>query len=244
MSAATIVFARDDLSIPGSKEMTRREAGRVADAESNFFNLLRNSNPDVIVLDLSRNPASGVTTILKIRQQNSTPILVVCDLDHPSTREFRIAGAAECIPTPIDILDLNLALQKIIKITRPNGRRQSDSPDAFTFAGFAFYPHRNLLAVANGATLGLTTSESRLLAHFVSHPWQLCLRSEITGVLYGSDRTAGDRAIDVVVNRLRHKLVTLRGAAAHGLIKTEFRRGYIWVSAVSTAEDPYDAAAA
>lgn len=66
MSAATIVFARDDLSIPGSKEMTRREAGRVADAESNFFNLLRNSNPDVIVLDLSRNPASGVTTILKI----------------------------------------------------------------------------------------------------------------------------------------------------------------------------------
>jgi len=243
MSAATIVFAREDLSIPGAAEMTRREAVQVPGAESKFFDLLRNSNPDVIVLDLSRHPAAGVDTILKIRQQSSIPILVVCDPRHPSAQEFRIAGAAECVPTPVDILVLNAALQQIIGITRRD-RRRSDGPAAFTFAGFAFDPHRNLLAVANGATLGLTTSESRLLLHFVSHPWQLCPRSEIAGVLYGGDRAAGDRAADIVINRLRHKLVALRGAAAQALIKTELRRGYILVAAVSMADEHHDTGAA
>ena len=79
--------------------------------------------------------------------------------------------------------------------------------------------------------------ESRLLRHFVSHPWRLCSRAEIAGALYGEDRVTGDRAIDVVINRLRHKLVALRGAAAQALIKTEFRRGYLLVAGVSTASE-------
>lgn len=237
MSAATVVFARDDLSIPGSAELEQGDHGEAAYIETHFFSLLRQSNPDVIVLDLSRFPGKGVGTILKIRQRSLIPILVVCDPQDSAVEEFRIAGAAGCIPTPIDILVLNRALQQIIKVTRPNLRQSGNAPGAFAFAGFTFYPHRDLLAVASGATLSLTSSESRLLLHFVSHPWRLCPRLEIAGVLYGDDRAASDRAIDVVINRLRHKLVALRGAAAQALIKTEFRRGYSLVAGVSTASD-------
>jgi two-component system OmpR family response regulator len=232
MSAATVVFAREDLSIPGQSDHSK-----VVDSEAHFFNLLRSSNPDVIVLDVSRFPPKGVGTILKIRQQSLVPILVVCDPHDAAAQEFRIAGAADCIASPIDILALNRALQDIIRVTRPNRRQTGNAPSAFAFAGFTFYPHRNLLTVATGATLGLTSSESRLLLHFVSHPWRLCPRTEIFEVLYGDDRTASDRAIDVVINRLRHKLVALRGAAAQALIKTEFRRGYLFVAGVSTASE-------
>jgi two-component system OmpR family response regulator len=235
MNAVTIVFAGADLSIPSAAEMPLGRDGEAStDTETHFFNLLRDSNPDAVVLDLSSLPSLGVKTILKIRQQARVPILVVCDLCHPSAREFRIAGAAGCIPTPIDILVLNDRLQRIIRANRRVSGQRITPVEAFSFGEFVYYPHRDQLAVANGATTGLTTSESRLLLHFMSRPWRLCPREEIAEVLYGGDWPKGDRAIDIVVTRLRRKLVVLGGTAARALIKTEFRRGYLFVAGVST----------
>jgi DNA-binding response OmpR family regulator len=242
MTATTIVFAREDLSIPGAPETPPGDDGGAPDAGAHFFALVRDSNPDVIVLDLSSRPSVGVATILKIRRHCEVPILVVCDPSHPKVAEFRIAGAADCIATPIDLLDLNDRLQQIIRVTQRTPQWIA-TPNAFTFAGLTFYPYRDLLAAQNAATLTLTTSECRLLRHFVAHPWRLCPRAELAAVLYGN-RLSGDRAIDVVINRLRRKLVLLRGAAARTLIKTEFRRGYLLVAAVSTAEGGSEADAA
>ena len=234
MTAATIIFAREDLSIPGAVEPPSE---RGVAKEARFFKLLRETSPDVIVLDLSRDPTRGVAAILKIRARSPVPILAVCDLGNPSAEEFRIAGAADCIPTPIELYLLNDRLQQIIRVTRAAASRFTSGATAFVFDGITFDPYRDLLAGANDATVALTTSESRLLQHFVSRPWRLCPRAELTAVLYGSSRPAGDRAIDIIINRLCRKLALLREAGARTLIKTEFRRGYLFVAAVATAEE-------
>jgi len=52
-------------------------------------------------------------------------------------------------------------------------------------------------------------------------------------LLYGPESSVGDRAIDVVVNRLRKKLILAGGGEAEQLIKTEFRRGYLLVADVA-----------
>jgi DNA-binding response OmpR family regulator len=96
-----------------------------------------------------------------------------------------------------------------------------------------FYPGRNLLTAPASDNIDLTTSEARLLTHFVSRPWTLCTRSEIGELLYGPEHSVGDRAIDVVVNRLRKKLVLAGGIDAEQLIKTEFRRGYLLATDVA-----------
>jgi DNA-binding response OmpR family regulator len=62
----------------------------------------------------------------------------------------------------------------------------------------------------------------------------LCTRGEIAELLYGPQRGAGDRDIDVLVNRLRKKLVSVGGANAEQLIKTEFRRGYSLLAEVGS----------
>ena len=90
-----------------------------------------------------------------------------------------------------------------------------------------------MLAGENSASVDLTSSEARLLAHFLSKPWIVCTRSEIGELLYGPEHSVGDRAIDVVVNRLRKKLVSAGGAQAEQLIKTEFRRGYSLLAEVA-----------
>src|SRR5262252_10771082 len=105
-AATTIIFAREDLAIPGAAEDADPPAPNAASAEARFFDLLGRSKPDVIVLDLS-SAADGINTILKIRHRTDIPILVVCDPRHSLQDEYRIAGAAGCIAAPIDVIHLN-----------------------------------------------------------------------------------------------------------------------------------------
>jgi hypothetical protein len=50
--ASTIVIAREDFSIPDGEPGAMREVRPRTDLESQFFALVRERRPDVIVLDL------------------------------------------------------------------------------------------------------------------------------------------------------------------------------------------------
>ena len=238
-SATTILFAREDLSIPGSAEIGIPGSNQSASVQAHFFELISRSSPDVIVLDFSRAPAAGTNTILTVRRRTEIPILVVCSPEQSEIEDYRIAGAADCIAAPVDIVGLNQTIQRIVRVRGRGTPVSSRAPDNFRFGGVCFSPGRNLLTGPAGNNIDLTTSEARLLAHFVSRPWTLCTRSEIAELLYGPEHSVGDRAIDVVVNRLRKKLVLAGGIDAEQLIKTEFRHGYLLATDVTTL--PYEA---
>ena len=142
-SAATIVFAREDLSIPGARESALPSTDAV---QKNFFDLVSDGKPDVIVLDFSGAPRSGTDTILTIRQRSAAPILVVCSPAHPLTEEYRIAGAADCISPPVDILRLNQAIQKILRVTGHGGTRANKPPGKLTPGGIPQTQHNVLVA--------------------------------------------------------------------------------------------------
>ncbi len=230
MSAATtIIIARDDFSIPGGEDAIVQvdDAAR----ESRFFDLLREAKPDVVVLDLSHANGGATGMIVKIRRQSSVPILVVCEPGAECERDYRIAGAAECIASPVDVVTLNEVLQQIVRVNGQTSAPPAREAAALNFAGVTFRPHQNLIAAPGGAQIHLTTAESRLLAHFAANPWEIQTRLALAEALYGKHRPATDRAIDVVVNRLRTKLRSVGEPTQH-LIKTEFRQGYRFVSDV------------
>jgi len=242
MGASTIVVAREDLSIPGSADAGKNGAARsAADIEARFFNVVRQFNPDVVVLDLTGTPSNGTTTILKIRRRTRVPILVVCEPNDPLMREYCLVGAAESMKAPVDIMQLNQTVQHIIQLTK-NSRDSVESEPSQTqpvrFSGLTLYTHENRLTGADGSTVKLTTSENRVLIHFVNNPWILCTRDALAEALYGSRRPTSDRAVDVIVTRLRKKIAELGGPAAQRLIKTEFRRGYVFVAEVSLGAPP------
>lgn len=240
MGASTIVVAREDLSIPGA-EAGNGAACTTADVEMRFFNVVRQYNPDVVVLDLTGSQGNGIAAILKIRRRTGTPILVVCGADDPMMREYRLAGAAECMQAPVDIMQLNQTVQQIIQLSKDSGRSpvaESSQAQPIVFSGLTLLPHENLLIGPDGAAIKLTTSENRALVHFVTNPWTLCTRDSLAAALYGSLRPNSDRAVDVIVTRLRKKMGTLGGPAVQRLIKTEFRRGYMFVAEVSVGTPP------
>jgi two-component system, OmpR family, response regulator len=238
MGASTIVVAREDLSIPGAVA-TGLGAGAAADIEAQFFNVIRQHNPDVVVLDLTATEGNGIPAILKIRRRSGVPILVVCGPDDPQVREYCLAGAAECMQAPVDIMQLNQTVQQIIHLSKTSNPAVSTEPNQTQpvfFSGMTLHPHQNLLVGADGSKIKLTTSENRVLVHFVSNPLTLCTRDGLAEALYGPHRPNSDRAVDVIVTRLRKKIGALGGPAAQGLIKTEFRRGYVFVAEVSVGE--------
>ena len=236
MGASTIVVAREDLSIPGATN-ARGEAINTADLEAHFFNVLREHQPDVVVLDIRSSREEGIAAILKIRRRSAIPIVAVCAAEDPLAREYCLAGAAECMHAPIDIMALNQTAQKIIQLSKgaPPAAVAPESGlfQTVSFAGLVLYPHENLLVGSNGASAKLTTSENRVLLHFISNPWTLCTRNEIAEALYGRRRPNSDRAVDVIVTRLRKKIAVLAGPTGQRLIKTEFRRGYVFVAEVT-----------
>jgi two-component system, OmpR family, response regulator len=236
MGASTIVVAREDLSIPGAVEAANGAASLPADIEARFFNVVRQHNPDVVVLDLTASQGNGIPAIMKIRRRTGVPILVVCGPDDPQMREYCLAGAAECMQAPVDLMALNQTVQQIIQLSKSLHVAVAAEPsqtEPVCFAGLTLYPHQNLLIGPDGTTIKLTTSENRVLVHFVSNPLTLCTRDALAEALYGPHRPNSDRAVDVIVTRLRKKVGSLGGPATQGLIKTEFRRGYVFVAEVT-----------
>jgi two-component system, OmpR family, response regulator len=236
MGASTIVVARDDLSIPGAADAADGADNVPADIETRFFNVVRQHNPDVVVLDLTVSQANGIPAIIKIRRRSGVPILVVCGPDDPQMREYCLAGAAECMQAPVDLMALNQTVQQIIQLSKGLRAAASAEPsrtEPVCFAGLTLYPHQNLLIGPDGLSTKLTTSENRVLVHFVSNPLTLCTHDGLAEALYGPHRPNSDRAVDVIVTRLRKKIGSLGGTAAQGLIKTEFRRGYVFVAEVA-----------
>src|SRR6266581_3434373 len=183
MGASTIVVAREDLSIPGAADTGGDgTASNLADIETRFFDVIRQFNPDVVVLDLTGSPSNGTAAILKIRHRTGVPILVVCDPADPLMREYCLAGAAEAMPAPVDIMLLNQTVQQIIQLSKNSRDLVGSEPSQMQpvlFSGLTLHPHENRLSGTDGSTVKLTTSENRVLIHFVSNPWILCTRDAL-----------------------------------------------------------------
>jgi two-component system OmpR family response regulator len=239
MGASTIVVVREDLSIPGGVEVSNGEPSDPAELEEHFFNVLRDSKPDVVLLDATSMRGDGVAAIGRIRHRSTIPVVVVCSVDDALMRAYRLAGATECLNPPVEIVALNQLIQEIINarsLAPQTGR--ANRGQAVAFSGITFIPHEDLLVGDDGSSAKLTTSESRVLTHFLANPWTVCRRDEIAGTLYGRHLPNSDRAVDVIVTRLRKKMGTLAGAPGQRLIKTEFRRGYVFVADAAVGEWP------
>ncbi len=232
VGAATIVIARDDLSIAGGAEPAPAAKRHERDTEKAFFELVRTAQPDVIVLDCRGDASRGVDAIQKIRRRIHTPVLIICSSGDRRQHDYRIAGAADCLEGPFDILQLNHSIQHIMRLNAGLAPRPMDQSGIYQVAGLIFEPLQNTLASPE-ATVRLTTAENRLLLYFVSRRFVICSRTEIANAVYGALAAQGDRAIDVLVTRLRKKFADLRGPNTPSVIRTEFRQGYTFVGDVN-----------
>lgn len=228
--SSKIIIVREDFSVPGAVVDGSADGAGAGRPETLFFQLVQSDQPDVIVLDLCTTDGGGIGAIRKLRERCAIPVLVVCAAGDPHAMAYRLAGAVESLPAPVDIGQMNTVIQGIIRLNRTVGEMVRRQETSYQISGVTYLPEQNLLRRDDGTTVRLTTSERDLLSHFLRNFRQVCSRVEISDVLYGQHRPFTDRAVDVLVNRLRKKLNFAVGPHGTDLIRTEFRRGYVLIA--------------
>lgn len=155
---------------------------------------------DLLVLDVMMPGESGLDLARAVRARSAVPILM---LTARSETDDRIAGletgADDYLAKPFNPRELLLRVGGIL-------RRASLSPSAASdpevrFGAFAYHRGRGELKRGD-EVIRLTDRERDLLAALAERPGHTVPRSAIAG----DDAAPGDRAVDVVVTRLRRKI--------------------------------------
>ncbi|HEV3284582.1 MAG TPA: response regulator transcription factor [Solirubrobacteraceae bacterium] len=192
---------------------------QLADAGEHALELVAQSVPDAVVLDLGLPGIDGLEVCRRIRRLgNRVPILVLTARDAVADRIDGLdVGADDYMVKPFDVGELKARLRALLRRTAPD-----DDPDAPSFAELTLDPARH------GARVGenfveLTRTEYQLLELLMINPRHVLTHSFIYDRVWGYDFGPASNALRVYVGYLRRKL---EDAGARNLIHTVRGVGY------------------
>jgi len=230
---SSILVVEDDTDIRSLVgDLLKREGFDVTlaiDAGSMDASLMR-MRPDLIILDVMLPGEDGLSICRRLRQTDSTPILMLTaradEVDKVLGLEF---GADDYLTKPFGPRELIARCRALL-------RRGQGALPAATSRRFAFdrliadLDSRRVEDAEGNEALVLTSSEFDLLACFVQRPRRVLNRDQILDVLKGRAADPLDRSVDMLVSRLRRKLDSVTGETA--MISTVRNGGYLFTPVV------------
>ncbi len=187
--------------------------------------LARAHRPDLIVLDLLLPDGNGLDVCKSLRSDSDTqniPIIMVTSLGEQSDKVYGLdVGADDYMVKPVDVPELLARIRALFRRqqqTAENGNRTVLEVD-----GFVLQPE-HLSMSKDELSVQLTALEFKLLYQLASKPKDVFSRTELQELVWGGGHGNTERAVDVLVNRLRSKLDTLPGG--EDIVKTVRGIGY------------------
>ncbi|MBP1849263.1 response regulator transcription factor [Rhizobium halophytocola] len=178
---------------------------------------LRQSRPDVAVIDINLPGQSGLEIVRALRRRHdATPILILTARGATSQRvEGLDAGADDYLVKPFE-------MEELIARLRALGRRRPsmDAPTE-TLGNLTFHRGQRQLMTVAGA-IELPRRELALFECLLEHRARIVSKTMISDTLYGTGAEVEANAIELLVSRLRRKL---EGTGVH--IHTARGLGYM-----------------
>ncbi len=166
---------------------------------------LRFLQPELMVLDVMMPGESGLELMESLRRDNAeVPVLLLTARGAPEDRIAGFeAGADDYLPKPFDPKELLLRIRARLRRVLPPPPAVDAPTGPLPLGPLEFDPLRGELTGPEGV-VRLTGGEAALLTVLARKPNEVLSREEIVAALT-MDET-GERAIDVMVTRLRRKL--------------------------------------
>lgn len=198
-----ILMVEDDLQIT---ELLEQYLGRYGlemmsvDRPSVALDKLRTEQYDLVLLDLGLPEMDGLE-LCKIIKGDHPELPVVISTARHDTGDKVVAfdaGADDYIAKPYDPRELVARIQSIIKRyahLTPTSEQEIFEVDPI-----------KMEITQEGTLLDLTQAEYEIFALFLKKKHQVISREFIVGSIDAVRWESGDRSIDVIVSRLRHKI--------------------------------------
>ncbi len=209
----------------------------LAEDDVQALDLTRNSQPDLITLDINLGQGDGFEVARQIRGFSDVPIIMVTGKDDVIDRVVGLElGADDYITKPFHLRELIARVRSVLRRVRntdpaapdidASEPARSTGPDGetFHFDGLTARPDRFELTGRDAVPCELTSGEFKLLNVFVQRPKRILSREQLMDLIGGQDWAPLDRSIDNQVARLRKKIE--RDPSNPKLIKTVRGVGY------------------
>jgi two-component system phosphate regulon response regulator OmpR len=155
---------------------------------------------DLLILDVMMPGESGFDLVKSIRRSSTVPVLILTARDAAESRITGLElGADDYVVKPYEPRELSLRIANILKRTQP----APPPPPAETlrFGPFVYHVGRGELRRGD-EMIHLTDREREMMGMLAACPGETVSRI----ALAGNGAAAGERAVDVQINRLRRKI--------------------------------------
>ncbi|MEM6708662.1 MAG: response regulator [Pseudomonadota bacterium] len=163
---------------------------------------------DLVLLDIMLPGTDGLTLCRELREYNQIPTILLTALAEESDRVLGLEmGADDYVVKPFGSREL---LARIRAVLRRSGERlpvhRHQQDERYGFDGWSLTPSRRELTDPRGVLVSLTAGEFDLLLALVRHAGKVLDRDQLLELTRGRRANAYDRAVDVLLSRLRKKL--------------------------------------
>lgn len=205
----TVLIVDDDPLLQRLLEGVLHSDGYRVQCANNIQQALRSVQrhpPDVAILDVDLGESESGLNLLGIwRTQHHFPVMMLSSRGQASDRIIGLElGALDYIVKPFEPRELLLRL-KLVMQRGPSARINEIAHASWSLGELTFdSAHRSL--VQGEDKTQLSPFESDLLTFLATRANSPVTREQILDVVQSRDREVNDRAVDVLVGRLRKKL--------------------------------------
>ncbi len=216
MSQSQIVVIEDDEDIREILELTlSREGFRVASAEDGGqgLRLVQKELPDLVLLDLMLPDLDGLEVCRLMKADAATREIGIIMVSAKDTEADIVLGlglgADDYVPKPFGSSELVARVKSVLR-RRSSHEEPLDEKAALSRGPLRMDPERHRASV-DGAELGLTATEYKILHMLARHPGRIFARGQIISNSRGELAASFERSVDAHVRTLRKKLGEHRG---------------------------------
>jgi DNA-binding response OmpR family regulator len=162
----------------------------------------RNSQPDLVVLDLGLPSLDGIEVARTMRRESEVPIVMLTARDDEVDRIVGLEiGADDYITKPFSPRELVARVRAVLR----RSARQDEPGDHIRAGDVSIDVPRMRVDVA-GRAVELTPTEFQLLVTLARRPGRIFTRAQLLDAIHGIAFESYERAIDTHVKNLRRKL--------------------------------------
>lgn len=169
------------------------------------YNLAVTEKPDLILLDVMLPKMDGFEVCKKIREKQSTPIIMVTARDEEVDKIVGLElGADDYITKPYSVRELIARIKANLRRNSVDSASSGDSAP-LVFGSLSINPSQYEV-IKDGKVLDLTLREFELVKFLATQPGKIFSREVLLEKVWGYEYFGDMRTVDVTVRRLREKV--------------------------------------